>query len=384
MLAGIRACGYRLRMESAVIRLGVVAAALAGSIGCRCGQRALDDDTLTVTPMALVFGVGADDPDVQTITIASARDHDSPIELSGFDAPSDAVVPARGTVELEVHRPYPSAGDDYWLDELELRDDNGHEETRIPIVGYAAPRIQVWPEVVDFGDADGPYSAELTFTNRGSAGVALGGDQPPLRLEYTDYDVDPRQTVTVVVHWDGTLPDHSAFDVQIAGVDVTLRAHDCENGIPAAYDTDGDGFTTCGGDTDDGDPAVHPACAPATEDPTNRVDDDCNGIIDDGAPWTDDDGDGLTETQGDCDDDDPAARPGLADEPGGVDVDCDGSESDADGDGVDAPEDCDDENALSYPGNPYDIPCDSIDEDCDGADAIDVSCGWHEFGYGCH
>ena len=45
-------------------------------------------------------------------------------------------------------------------------------------------------------------------------------------------------------------------------------------------------------------------------------------------------------------------------------VACRGKTDDADGDGVNAADDCDDNNANNYPGNAE--SCDGIDNDCDG------------------
>jgi len=63
-------------------------------------------------------------------------------------------------------------------------------------------------------------------------------------------------------------------------------------------DADHDGFTACGGDCDDGNPAVRPGAVEAC----NGIDDNCNGLVDE---TFDQDGDGRTSCGGDCDDADP-------------------------------------------------------------------------------
>ncbi len=192
------------------------------------------------------------------------------------------------------------------------------------------------------------------------------------------------------------------------------RAQTCDD-----VDRDGDGFACNVGDCNDADRTVFPG-APELCDGS---DNDCNGVIDD-AP--DADGDGLNVCEGDCDDNDPAVRPGLAEvcdgkdndcSPGtrddalrrdcyfgppgtegvgvcrggqercdgqawegvcggevvpspeqcdDVDHDCDGNNyngiPDADGDGVVVCQDCDDNNAARFPGNPE--VCDGLDNDC--------------------
>ncbi|MDP2312205.1 MAG: putative metal-binding motif-containing protein [Pseudomonadota bacterium] len=100
------------------------------------------------------------------------------------------------------------------------------------------------------------------------------------------------------------------------------------------------------------------------------------------------DADGFTVDQGDCDDADPAIRPGQEEVCDGVDQDCDGVAdegvtgtfwADADGDGFGDPttsleacvgavendDDCDDTRADIFPG--ADEVCDDVDSDCDGA-----------------
>jgi hypothetical protein len=178
--------------------------------------------------------------------------------------------------------------------------------------------------------------------------------------------------------------------------------NDCDGTVDngADADRDGDGFTPCTGDCDDGDPEVHPGAAEVC----NGKDDDCNGQCDEGF---DADGDGYTTCatldvgprgtgQGqclllpypDCDDGDPDRHPGAEEVCDGVDNDCDGwcdEGFDLDQDGFSvcgsypdpatnpphqcvAPDpalrDCADDDRLRHPGAPE--LCNGVDDDCDG------------------
>jgi hypothetical protein len=99
-----------------------------------------------------------------------------------------------------------------------------------------------------------------------------------------------------------------------------------------------------------------------------------------GAAASDRDGDGVSAEDGDCDDTDPAVRPGAAEQPyDGVDQDCDPATDDADmdADGVPVADDCDDADAAVLPGAVE--VCDGVDNDCDGGvdrDAVDGLDGW--------
>jgi len=157
------------------------------------------------------------------------------------------------------------------------------------------------------------------------------------------------------------------------------------------------GFVVCSSD-----PSISPVCNTASKaEPEvcgNQQDDDCNGIVDDGCIAEDIDGDGFLPGDGedaDCNDYNTAIYPGAAepccpfplsagedpDAPSKpvlveCDWDCDGlvsfcTENDEDGDGIEAPADCDDTDPNTYPGAPEKCG-DGIDQDCFGGDA---ACG---------
>jgi hypothetical protein len=97
-----------------------------------------------------------------------------------------------------------------------------------------------------------------------------------------------------------------------------------------------------------------------TDDPDTRL--SCEQV------QSDADGDGVRHPA-DCNDTTPAVRPGLADVPdNGIDEDCSGADStaaDRDGDGTPRPQDCNDSTAAIRPGLPEVIGND-VDENCDG------------------
>jgi hypothetical protein len=80
------------------------------------------------------------------------------------------------------------------------------------------------------------------------------------------------------------------------------------------------------------------------------------------------DGDHITASAGDCDDLDASIHPGAEEIwYDGIDQDCDGNDSDQDGDLSPVPDDCDDENAEIHAGA-VDVLGDGLDADCDGND----------------
>ncbi len=139
---------------------------------------------------------------------------------------------------------------------------------------------------------------------------------------------------------------------------------------PAPKDEDKDGFDTTV-DCDDHNYKVNPDAAEAC----NGADDNCDGATDEGF---DADGDGATSmdlcTDGtDCDDAAAGTYPGAPETPyDDIDQDCDGADLvDVDGDHYDYTFDCDDTNAAVNPGA-AEIPKNGLDDDCVGGDSADT------------
>ncbi|MEL6341734.1 MAG: lamin tail domain-containing protein [Myxococcota bacterium] len=169
--------------------------------------------------------------------------------------------------------------------------------------------------------------------------------------------------------------------------------------VGSGIDDDGDGFTEDGGDCDDADPYVNPDAVDGDEHNEEcgayalgegccgqiNDDADCDGVRDDGVG--DDDDDGYAEIDGDCDDADPSVGPEGVEDGGqpGVDDDCNGCVDDVDDDGDgysecpafspicddSGPFDCDDSTDTIGP-DADEVPYDTVDNDCDGADLCDA------------
>jgi hypothetical protein len=251
----------------------------------------------------------------------------------------------------------------------------------------------------------------------GEDGIANSGDED---CDDEDDDVHPGHDEDcdgVDNDCDGVVPADEAESDEDGWMSC---AGDCDDGDPWLNldDLDGDGYSTCGGDCDDSDPSVspvdgdgdghstcggdcddaHPGVFPTASEVCDLVDNDCDGshspfdesdVDADGDPACSDcapqdpaqdsldlDGDGYSTCAGDCDDGAPATAPGALDFAGdGVDQSCDGIDgADSDGDGVAAVWsgglDCDDSVPSTFPGA-VDAVGNGVDDDCDGIDGVD-------------
>ncbi len=256
----------------------------------------------------------------------------------------------------------------------------------------ALPAASIYPTLVDCGyvPVGQTRKVDITVENRSALPLVMSWRIDGTlfsSLEPNPFSV-PAESAPYAFTVDCTplneLPATSAVRFSIGDVGaavVTLRMNDCENGVPAAYDKDEDGYSTCGGDCDDENAQVNPS---KTEVP-DGADNDCNGKVDDTTRGYDDDGDGFCEHPtacstsgvfpGDCNDGDERMNPDeVEDCPGpsaactdGIDNDCDGSvdggSDDGDGDGYSTfAGDCDDTNASIYPFAP-ELP-NTVDDNC--------------------
>ncbi|OQX19558.1 MAG: hypothetical protein BWK80_36745 [Desulfobacteraceae bacterium IS3] len=170
-------------------------------------------------------------------------------------------------------------------------------------------------------------------------------------------------------------PENDAYDKK--GVTILSNRY-IRHEFKEELDNDGDGYTESQGDCDDANAGVQPG---AVEICGDGIDQDCSGADRECHPNDiDNDKDGFTENKGDCNDDNRDIHPEATDLCGdGIDQDCNNGdapcgpaagESDQDGDGFTANQgDCNDDNASIHPAA-TEICGDSIDQDCDGSDAV--------------
>ena len=124
--------------------------------------------------------------------------------------------------------------------------------------------------VVDFGVvlAGTSGTASLAISNGAAVAASLttaavGGDGFGVTTELPAM-VLSGEVLELELRFDAVDDEPATTDLELGlegGVSlrtVLLRANHCIGGTPSAYDVDSDGFSTCGGDCDDADPAVHP------------------------------------------------------------------------------------------------------------------------------
>lgn len=198
------------------------------------------------------------------------------------------------------------------------------------------------------------------------AGLAMG-QGCYISDEKLDRTLDPDQDGwDWPIDCDGSDPsiNPDAEEVVYDGVDNDCNPRTLED------DLDEDGFVL-EDDCDDADAEVNPDRA---EVPYDGVDNDCS----EQTPDDDLDGDGYGH-EDDCNDEEASVNPGMAEIPdNGVDEDCNPStlDTDVDEDGFDASLDCDDNDSSIYPGAP-DVWYDGVDQDCAGNDDYDADGdGW--------
>lgn len=165
-----------------------------------------------------------------------------------------------------------------------------------------------------------------------------------------------------------------AEEIPYDGID-----NDCLEGDEVDIDNDGFAATDAGGnDCQDNNAGINPSISEVCAD---GIDQNCSGIADEGF---DKDNDGYLDSKScaagtDCADQDPSRNPGAAEKCDGIDQNCNGSvdegftdfdldgkadciDTDADGDGISAPEDCLDLDPNISPDEPEE--CDGIDQNC--------------------
>ena len=209
------------------------------------------------------------------------------------------------------------------------------------------------------------------------------GDEGNLGDDCDDLDASIYDGAPEVIG-DGIDQDCNGFDTIECFRDLDLDGAGTSDIILATdADCDDPGESTADDDCDDGDDEMFPGNSELCD----GKDNDCDGSANyDGDAEVDLDGDGSWSCD-DCDDYDGDRFPGAAEVCDTIDSDCDGSlvdefadldldldpdctDPDADGDGEEAATDCDDLNALIYPGAP-EVVGDGIDQDCNDFDTIE-------------
>ncbi len=248
-----------------------------------------------------------------------------------------------------------------------------------------------------YADADGDGYRDAATLTSADADCADAGEAPAAAApDCDDADAGVGPGADEVIG-DGVDQDCDGAEICYADADADGYRDDAGTVLDSAdLDCAGPGEASEAlptGDCDDADPAFHPGADEGNcADPADY---NCDGS----AGYADADGDGFAACE-DCDDARTSTNPDADERCNGRDDDCDGAVddnavdserwyADADGDGYTDPdasvlacdppagyaaateEDCDDDDAGAHP-EADDLPGDGIDQDCDGADAVDT------------
>ncbi len=223
-----------------------------------------------------------------------------------------------------------------------------------------------------YTECDGDCDDGDPSRNPGVAEVACDGIDNDCDLAQHDDDVD--NDADGYTECTGDCDDtNAAVKPGVAEIACDFIDNNCDGVYhPEEVDDDGDGYSECEGDTDDTDPLINPD---ASEIACDDFDNNGDGVL---HPLeVDNDGDGIDECgpsrdilvdDGDCDDADALTYPGAAYIEGAdcmTDADGDGYGDDAATGDVTPGTDCDDTSSAIFPGA-AELQCDHEDSNCDG------------------
>ena len=294
------------------------------------------------------------------------------------DMPVPEMVESDGTADIQFL--YVPEAEGYHYGRIIIKTSASESPERmVEMRGQAAtPVLTMYPSVVDFGPvAVGTVAVEtVTVANEGTIAVSI--EELPVDNEVfggslaLPYRIEPGEKIDVPFEFAPEDLEEQTSDAGVllaSGVSFTglhLRGNACSTASGSLYDQDGDGYSVCGSDCNDGNPDIRPGA----DEVCNGQDDNCDGTVDEGTRCYDDDGDGQTEDDGDCNDADAEIYLGaVEDMANGMDDDCDGvvdsGATDLDGDGYSGEGgDCAVFDSSVHP-SATEYP-DGIDNDCDG------------------